>query len=150
MISDRVSQRLGRGLKCAHFAERAGTFGVGDDPNAMQAGNDLTQKFDLLAAIIGALGRKAREGAAGPREAKSRGTQSVIPSRLASPTTPLLLSGSCTCQTHGRGCRARISRPATSGLKFLDRGSEGRNRRERFALVCAGSRMEWLQARPRV
>jgi hypothetical protein len=34
--------------------------------------------------------------------------------------------------------------------EILDRGSRGRNWRERFALVCGGSRMEWLQARPRV
>jgi|SRR5271154_990262 len=34
--------------------------------------------------------------------------------------------------------------------EILDRGSRGWNRRETFALVCAASRMEWLQARPRV
>jgi hypothetical protein len=33
---------------------------------------------------------------------------------------------------------ARISRPATSGLKFLAEASRGRNRRERFALVLCG------------
>ena len=79
-------------------------------------------------------------GAAGPREAKSRCTQSVIPSRLASPTMlPLPFEwGSCTCQTHGRGCRARIGRPAASAPEILGRGSRGRNRRERSALVLCG------------
>src|SRR5713226_3864125 len=43
----------------------------------------------------------------------------------------------------------RVRGRATSRPEILDRGSRGRNRRERFALVWAGSRMERLQIRPR-
>jgi hypothetical protein len=101
-----------------NLAERAGI--VGDDPMLCMRGIDLTKKFDLLAAIIAALGQRANDDAAGPREAKSRGHAIRYPVAIGkSDETSPFEQGSCTCHTNGCGNRARISRPATSSLKLL-------------------------------
>jgi hypothetical protein len=50
----------------------------------------------------------------------------------------------------GRGCRARTSLPATSGLKFLTEAHEAGTGAKGSRWFCAVSRMEWLHARPRV